>query len=256
MVSGEKAAEHLGVTATVDVWWADLNAGAALADIVMAAEERRKERDFRTEAARLQYRVSKTLVRSVLSRYMAVAPQHLGFEVSPEGKPYLTTTSDLVFNVSHAGSLIVCAVSRGMQLGIDIECQGAGVDIRALAAHYCSAAEREFLAGMADREPFYKLWTLKEAYAKACGQGLQLPLADIEFDLSDTTPRLIVAPDTKGAGGAWHFICHTGARYVLSLAVKLSGKPPRLRFLPAGGLINGTGDICRVRSVPDFLART
>lgn len=240
---------------TVDIWWADLKTGAALADIVMTPEEKGRETDFLTQAARLQYRVSKTLVRCVLSRYTGIAAQHLSFEVSPQGKPNLTAADGLAFNVSHAGDLIVCAVSHDAQLGIDIESRGSGVDMRAITAHYCSVAEREFLWGATDAEPFYKLWTLKEAYAKACGQGLQLPLADIEFDLSGEVPRLNAAPDPLAAEGAWHFICHAGTGYVLSLAVKCPGQCPRLRFLPARGLIDGADYPRGARSVPEFLAQ-
>ncbi|MDP2228613.1 MAG: 4'-phosphopantetheinyl transferase superfamily protein [Moraxellaceae bacterium] len=245
------------MTTTVDVWWADLTAGAALASVVLTQEERRREQAFRTAAARQQYGVSKTLIRCVLSRYIGLEPRHLEIAVSPEGKPFLATATDLVFNVSHAGGLIVCAVSRALQLGIDIEWRGGNVDMPALAENYCSASERELLAGTVEAEPFYKLWTLKEAYAKACGQGLALPLADIGFDISDTTPRLSAAPGNADAEGDWHFACHASAGYVLSLAIRcFSARRPRLCFLPASGLINGTDEACLASAVPDFLFRT
>lgn len=124
------------------------------------------------------------LAWQVLSRAGAVDPE-LGF--GPAGKPFLRQHPQLHFNLSHSGSLAVCALSD-TPVGVDVECiapMDAGV------VSYClSAAEQAHLyASPTQERTFCKLWTRKESCLKLLGQGLDSPLS-----------RLSVLP-----GCPWHF---------------------------------------------------
>ena len=109
--------------------------------------------------------------------------------VTDTGKPYLPAHPAWHFNLSHAGSWIVCAVSS-FEIGCDIE------RIREKTptgiARYFSEEEQRLLNAAphetARRELFFRLWTLRESYVKATGEGLSFPLAPVPFRLREGTP--------------------------------------------------------------------
>ena len=114
------------------------------------------------------------------------------------GKPYLEG-NPLYFNLSHSGSYVLCAVSSA-PVGCDIEI-AATPNLRMAQRFFCPEETQWIQNGQsstlqADR--FYRLWTLKESYVKAIGQGLQLPLNRFCFDLSRAVPTL------QGQNH-WHF---------------------------------------------------
>lgn len=122
------------------------------------------------------------------------------WEVEQEAgsKPRLKGAKGVEFNISHTKGLVVCAVAD-RALGVDTE------QIRPFKAglmrRVCSGAERSFvMAGRSEaerRERFFRLWTLKESYAKAIGRGLAFPLGDITFSLEESA--------VKGSIPGWRF---------------------------------------------------
>src|SRR5690606_33310169 len=96
------------------------------------------------------------------------------------------TDVPLVFNLSHTDGLIACAVSRGREVGVDVEWldrRGGDIDVAdrffsryEVQALYAQPPERR-------RDRFFRYWTLKESYIKARGMGLALPLDRFSFEL-------------------------------------------------------------------------
>ena len=167
------------------------------------------------ESVRTERLLSKVLARSALARYAGVPPsvrallchtpfltwhlQALRFRRGVHGKPWLeapAATPRLSFSVSHTASLVLCAVSCA-EVGLDCEPASRGSNAEVghegarelrLARRYFCASEVEALAQLAPgperRALFLQLWTLKEAYVKARGDGIaMLPLSSFSFDL-------------------------------------------------------------------------
>jgi 4'-phosphopantetheinyl transferase len=144
-----------------------------------------------------------------------------------------TRHSDVSFNVSHSGELALLAVGRGREVGIDIERMDAHTDMDALARRFLSEAERSCLAsleGPGRRAAFYRAWTSKEAYLKARGVGLSVPLDS--FDVSfrpGAPPRLLASREVGAAVARWTLMeLPTGPDYAAVLAI--DGTPRTIRL--------------------------
>ena len=172
--------------------------------------------------------LSRMLIRSVLSRYSDVAPTSWRFHENPHGKPTIDPAQQnypLYFNISHSGDRIVLATGRHEFLGVDIECNDKSRRILQIANRYFSKDELEALQVLPATQQltrFYDLWTLKEAYIKARGLGLSIPLRRCSFDFL-AHQRLSVGFDSELADdpASWQFWqIDTKGSFTLSLASK------------------------------------
>jgi len=154
---------------------------AALAAL-LSADERRRAARLRAAARQRRFVVAHGLVRTILARYLGAAPADLRFDHGVNGKPALAG-APLRFNLSHSYELALVGVTQGRELGIDIERVRDTVAIAPLAARFFSAAERALLQALPDgerRAGFFRLWTRKEAYLKATGEGVSRELRAID----------------------------------------------------------------------------
>lgn len=182
---------------------------------LLSAQELSKQERFHFARDRHRHLLTRTLVRSVLSRYAPVAPQTWQFATNAFGRPRIDTSDvreavGLNFNLSHADGLIVLAVARNIELGVDTENteRKAALDV---ANHYFSPAEAQALDALPpalQAERFFALWTLKEGYIKARGLGLQIPLDSFGFALDvPGTISFALADSHRGDDAAqrWNF---------------------------------------------------
>ncbi len=105
-------------------------------------------------------------------------PGRSSFGYGARGKPHLAGTQSLTFNLSHADDLALYAIASGREVGIDLESTARDVDIDGVARTAFSTVECECLAALAPglrRAAFFRLWTRKEAYVKARGDGFGYP---------------------------------------------------------------------------------
>jgi len=179
---------------------------------MLSPEEAARQRRFMFAKDRHTYLVARALVRTVLSRYAEASPEAWVFGVNEYGKPYVAGGADLPplrFNLSHADGLVACAVAMDHDLGVDAENVHRAVAVMDLARRYFSAreaADLERLPADLQRERFFDYWTLKEAYIKARGLGLSIPLDRIWFDLeAGRPPRIGFAPSVEDDPAAWQF---------------------------------------------------
>jgi len=160
---------------------------------LLSAEEREKASRFRVERPRTEFIMTRSALRSLAGRYLGISPQMVCFRYSAHGKPHLDGDADLRFNVSHTDGLALMAFAQCRDIGVDVEKLHRTTDLRKLAERFFSLREREEL-GKLDGEQlqtaFLRCWTRKEAYIKARGEGLSLPLH--QFDVS-------IAPDERDA---------------------------------------------------------
>ena len=125
--------------------------------------------------------VARALVRTVLSRYAALAPREWAFCADANGRPRIANPPPgpgIEFNLSHSGGLVV--------LGVDVESISRNTDTDRLD-RYFAPREREALLALPEaerRRRFFELWTLKESYLKARGEGLRLALDAFAFDFT------------------------------------------------------------------------
>ncbi len=167
----------------VHVWQVDLvacekAAGSLLFEQLDPEEQARAER-FKFPAPRNQYVISRALLRRALATYLKIEAHEVRFRATANGKPELSESSDLRFNLSHTQGVTVFAITRRRQVGIDVERIRQDTNVMELAERFFSAPEVEWLRSQAASEhlsSFFTCWTAKEAYIKAQGEGLSLPL--------------------------------------------------------------------------------
>ena len=156
-------------------------------------------RTARLHFARDRHRhlLTRVLVRTALSRYAPVRPQDWRFAEGPFGRPRIggpmtQAIQGLDFNLSHTDGLIVLALARNLEMGVDAEHLGRNASLE-LADHFFSPAEAKALAALPPSRRahrFFELWTLKESYIKARGMGLQIPLDSFGFALDEADDRI------------------------------------------------------------------
>ncbi len=183
---------------------------------------------------RIECTAARALARAALSRYADVDPRAWTFTKGEHGKPQLIVppgAPPLHFNVAHTPGLVVCVIARGREVGVDAESLGRSNDIALLARRVLSAAEQQALWALpetAQARRFLIHWTLKEAYLKARGIGIGLPLAEITL-LADDDPDSLAGPPTHFALGTgvgdtparWQIErCHLTPGHVAAVAIE------------------------------------
>jgi 4'-phosphopantetheinyl transferase len=176
---------------------------------LLSDAERAREARYVFEPSRIEYRLTRALVRTVLARYTDLDPRDLRFVEDSHGRPALDPRMDLSFNLSNTHGLIVCAVARGRQIGVDVEWIDHPTLTLDIADQYFSkieVAELRALPREQQRDRFFDYWTLKEAYIKARGLGLAIPLDRFSFLLGGEGPvQIEIDPSLGDAAPGWWF---------------------------------------------------
>ena len=155
---------------------------------LLSTDERLKAARFRFEKDSAKYIVTRGTLRIILGRYLDKKPEELKFSYNQYGKPALhsiNTNKLISFNVSHSRGLALIAVAQNWDVGVDIEYVRTNVNYEEIAERFFSPAEKavwRLLPTSVKQEAFFNCWTRKEAYIKAKGMGLSIPLN--EFDVS------------------------------------------------------------------------
>jgi 4'-phosphopantetheinyl transferase len=201
--------------ADVHVWLFDgpEDAAPACADrcaALLSPDETARMGRYRFGADQRRYLFAHALVRSVLSRYLPTTPPPLWrFVSNRHGRPEIApgmTELPLRFNLSHTEGLVACAVTLGRDVGVDVEhLEPRTFDLGIASGHFAPSEVRALMSEPegARRERFFAIWTLKEAYIKARGLGLALPLDQFAFELPDL--RVHFDPRLNDDANYWHF---------------------------------------------------
>lgn len=179
------------------IWRADwtLHTQLAWKASLSAAELARAER-FRKVQHASRFIVTRGLLRVILGQYTAQQPAAIRFHYTDAGKPFID--APLSFNISHAGHYTVIALTDAETvLGIDIERLSFEVEMEPIVRHYFSPNEQKQWHALAIGErqlAFFRAWTRKEAFIKAVGDGLGMPLQAIEVPLGEQATQFLALP--------------------------------------------------------------
>lgn len=133
--------------------------------------------------ASAQFAYARAFLRTALAQALGVKPQAIRLGTGPHGKPFLAGShwmSGLLFNLSHCPGLTVLAASHDILVGVDSEQPARDIDRYRFAKRFFHPLEKDYLAALPDqehRQAFFRIWTQKEAWLKAIGVGLDLPLS-------------------------------------------------------------------------------
>lgn len=207
--------------------------------LIITPDENERMARFVFERDRRQFLMTRALVRTTLSRYADVSPASWRFIANEYGRPDVLDrppgVADLRFNLSHTDGLIACAVTVGREVGIDVENITRKVthDIPGRFFAPREVADLRALPEAEQQKVFFDFWTLKEAYIKARGMGLALPLADFAFRLRPPAPPTIAfEPTLDDDPATWQFFqSRPTPEHRLGLAVRRRGVdlPVRIR---------------------------
>jgi 4'-phosphopantetheinyl transferase len=198
------------LTAKIDVLFAPLDASSTLLETLrgyLSRDELARAGRFHFARDRDRYIVGRGLLRALLAERLGAQPRDLRFEYSQYGKPRLRSREAISFNVSHSANRALFAFGSGESIGVDIEVLDSKPSDELVARQFFSAVEvAEFLSLPAVVRPraFLTCWTRKEAYIKARGEGLSLPLQDFDVTLlPDVEPELRRTAWSSTEPGEW-----------------------------------------------------
>jgi 4'-phosphopantetheinyl transferase len=201
-----RASHHFFIIAThmnVDVWSAVLDRPAEELRELLSDDEKARADRFVTPALRGRFTIGRSVLRTLLGRYLDRDPAEIEFAYSARGKP---SVNGINFNLSHSGGLAVYAFGHGCEIGIDIETIRASDDLLDVARRFFAANEYAELATLDPSEQtdaFFRCWTRKEAFLKATGEGIAAALDRFEVTLRADDPPALRWID-GGNAAAWH----------------------------------------------------
>lgn len=188
----------------VHIWVLSLDDGQSTEALrqSLSPDELNRASRFRFEKHRNQYVLTRGTLRSLLAGYLGIPPREISFQYSKHDKPGLAQGHDLDFNLSHTEGMAVFGFTRGRRIGVDIEHLRSDFRADEIAERFFSLAEREALRRIPEaqqHEFFFRIWTRKEAYIKALGEGLSHPLHQFDVSLDKTAALLATRPDASEA---------------------------------------------------------
>jgi 4'-phosphopantetheinyl transferase len=197
----------------VHLWIADARVSPFVLRTLKASldfRELAKADNFRFERHRSRYIAAQGILRQILAEYIPEEPNTLSFDIDAYGKPSLASAvndADIRFNMSHSEYLVVVALSAGGAIGVDVEFVRNLDDLDSIAREYFTPTERTFLAEGLSSETenrFYTCWTRKEAYIKAVGKGLSIPLTSFDTAMQlHTAGRSLPSPEDATDVAEW-----------------------------------------------------
>jgi 4'-phosphopantetheinyl transferase len=215
----------------VHLWRADLDGLGAEEfhwQALLASDESARASRFHFLRDRQRFVAGRALLRTILAGYLSADPKEINFCYSKREKPSLGpphSVSNIRFNLSHSGGIALFAFTRHREVGVDVEQVRGDSDVDAISRRFFSAHEQHQLASFTPEErpaAFFRCWTRKEAYIKATGDGLALPLSqfDVSLRASNGNALLHTRPDASEAS-LWHLQeVPAGPGYTAALCVR------------------------------------
>jgi 4'-phosphopantetheinyl transferase len=215
----------------IHVWGSrsDMNASSyeSLCQILSIDEMMRAQR-FHFEKDRKKFIIRRGILRSILGRYLNTNPSLIKFSYGNNGKPSLAHAfehSRICFNLSHSRGFALYAFARDCEIGVDLQHIHDIPEMEQIVGRYFSLKENDVFRSLPEsqkRGAFFKGWTCKEAFVKALGNGLILPLDKFAVSLTPGKPaRLLRIIDDSREASRWTIQdLKPAPHYVAAFAVK------------------------------------
>jgi 4'-phosphopantetheinyl transferase len=221
----------------VHVWAIPLAAPPATCaalEVVLSPDERRRAARFRFDQHRNRFIVGRGRLRMILGRYLNFEPAAIEFDYSERGKPFLASRlgrSGLEFNFSNSGLLALLAVTRDQAVGVDLEAVRPIQDVDGLVTRFFSPRENAIFHTISEEHKpaaFFNLWTRKEAWLKATGQGIGHALNQVEVSFLNGDEAKFLGLPSGFSLSAWHLRSMTPAPGLVA-ALARAGELPTLQ---------------------------
>jgi len=174
---------------------------------MLADDERERARRFYFERHRRRFILGRGVLRAILGSYLHLAPESLRFGYGMHGKPVVEAAGDLHFNLSHSADAALLGLTRGREIGVDLEQVRTREHLEELAQRFFAPSEVTALAAVdpaAKELAFFNCWTRKEAFLKAGGEGLARPLDQFSVSLRPGEPaRLLAVAGDSDEAARW-----------------------------------------------------
>jgi len=199
---------------------------------LLDSEEQERVARFEVSSARRQFVASRSFLRIVLGKYLGVDASQVKFRSASHGKPELAGNAAIDFNLSHTEGLTAIAATRVGAVGIDVERIRDQADTLDLADRFFSKKEAEWIRSRTEQEritSFFACWTAKEAYVKARGGGLSIPLDGFAIIPDRNQPKLQLEVFADAAEAKRWFLCRLELPEDFKGAVAVDGAVSRVR---------------------------
>ncbi len=177
---------------------------------VLSPDELIRASRFAFDEDREHFIIAHAALRTVLARYTGGDASELEFTIGEHGKPRLKQTfTDVRFNLSHTDGLALIGVSRGCEVGVDVERVDDGIEFEQIADHYFEPRETWDLRITPAEERatrFFDVWTRKEATLKAGGTGIGAA-PDAKYCVRNLCPAAGYAGAVASEGEDWRLAC-------------------------------------------------
>ena len=194
---------------------------------LLSSDETVRADRYHFERDRRHFTVARGVLRSLLGRYLSLAPAELSFQYSNYGKPdvVLKSPSELKFNLAHSGGIALYAFTKVADVGVDVEFIRPEFTGDEIARRYFSECEVSALQTLGDvqrHQAFFDCWTRKEAFIKAKGMGLSLGLDQFDVTLTPhEEPALLCTRWDEAEASRWSIrAIEVGENYKGAIAVQ------------------------------------
>jgi 4'-phosphopantetheinyl transferase len=216
--------------------------------LLLEDDERERATRFRHAPSKRAFVQVRSALRVLLGGYLRLPPAAIRFDLGEKGKPRLAGTAPdqgLVFNVSHSGDCGLLAFAWDTSLGVDVERCRAIAHVDGIAERCFAPAELAWWRGLPDarrEQSFFKLWTCKEAFVKATGEGITLGLESCIVALASQPPNLLSIPPHCGLAEDWR-LAEIDAGEGHQAALCYRGKQRSLRVTDAARFVTDSLNI-------------
>jgi len=213
----------------IQLWWTRVPESDQSTDRKILSDDEITRADrFLVDSPRRCFVTARAMLRRVLGNATGVNPDDIEFGFGENGKPFLKNEpeSPVFFNLSHSGAFVVAALCNDSELGVDVEIVRPMKSAQRLAERFFSESEAQRLHTIKEHDrAFFHLWTCKEAYLKAIGTGLTIPLRSVEISSLDQGPLRILSIDgSTKAAEQWSLLRpHIDDQAMCTIAIKNKG---------------------------------
>lgn len=199
-------------------------------ETILSVAEHLRWQGLECSKVKRRYLITRAMIRTILSAALGCSLSDFELVVSDKGKPQLLHSDGWQFNLSHSHDVAVLAITRHVQLGVDLEYKPREMRALPIARSYFSEAEITLLESLPENEVnecFLSLWTLKEAYLKAVGSGLSGSLKSCRFLLNHQRATIAISVDpplVKRFIDCWQ--CEYDIAYQLAITTLSDKKNP------------------------------